>query len=312
MRVCLFATGTGTSVGAYDENGVVDLTGLALLAGEAPPREPLDLLGPGPVSVRRRQAFEKLIQGIGRGSKRHAALIHNPDEVELRAPIPRPNKLLLLAGNYADHIMEGGGQAPERLETFPYVFMKPASTAINHPGAPIKLPAVSPDHVDWEVELGVVMGRTCRGIEPADALNYVAGYTVVNDVSDREYKPNPNRKTRESDDFFDWLHGKWHDGFAPVGPCITPTDEIGDVQKLGLSTRVNGHLEPDSNTSHMIFSVADTISFISQSVTLERGDIIATGTPAGVGAGKNKYLRSGDRVEVTIDKIGSLANYVIA
>jgi len=110
--------------------------------------------------------------------------------------------------------------AAERAETFPYVFMKPPTTTLTDPGKPIKIPAVSPDHIDWELELGVIIGRRAKGVQEADALRYVAGYTVVNDISDREFHPNPQRKVRKNDGFFDWQHGKWHDGFCPMGPCI--------------------------------------------------------------------------------------------
>ena len=133
-------------------------------------------------------------------------------------PIAQPAKILLLAGNYATHVVERGGIAAERDETFPYVFMKPPTTTLTHPGDPIVIPRVSPDHIDWECELGVVIGRRCRDVDEAEALDYVAGYTVVNDISDRKFTPNPGRKPRERDKFFDWLHGKWHDTFCPIGP----------------------------------------------------------------------------------------------
>ena len=120
------------------------------------------------------------------------------DSVQLLVPIPRPNKLLLLAGNYADHIREGGGIAAERAETFPYVFMKPPTTTLTDPGQPVRIPLVSPGPIDWELELAVVMGRTAKGVSEAEALQYVAGYTVINDISDRKFRPNPERKKRPS------------------------------------------------------------------------------------------------------------------
>src|SRR5690606_22279427 len=108
----------------------------------------------------------------------------------------RPNKLFLLAGNYAQHIEEGGGVAAEREETFPYVFMKPPTTTLTHPGQPIRIPGVSPNYVDWELELAVIIGREAKGVKEAEALDYVAGYTIINDISDRKFRPNPNRKQR--------------------------------------------------------------------------------------------------------------------
>ena len=163
-------------------------------------------------------------------------------------PIARPPKLLLLAGNYAEHVAERGGTAAEREETFPYVFMKPPTTTLTHPGDPIVIPRVSPDHIDWECELGVVIGRRCRDVAEAEALDYVAGYTVVNDISDRKFKPNPGRKPRERDKFFDWMHGKWHDTFCPIGPCILSADAVPDPQALPLSLTVNGEVKQDATT----------------------------------------------------------------
>lgn len=309
MRICLFAKGSATHVGSYTEETVVDLTGLARVLGEAVPHEPLDLLGPGRETIRRR---EMLAERMGKLTpEQQATLVHKADAVTLRAPVPSPNKFLLLAGNYAEHIREGGGVPPERLETFPYVFMKPPTTTISHPGEPVRIPSISPEHIDWEIELAIVMGRTCKSVTANDALSYVAGYTVVTDVSDRQFRPNPGRKERPKDSFFDWLHGKWHDGFAPMGPCILPAEEVGNVQNLKMTLRVNDHVEQDGTTSQMIFPVADTIAFISQFVTLERGDIISTGTPSGVGAGKGKFLRPGDRIDATIAKIGTLTSPLV-
>ena len=248
-----------------------------------------------------------------------AWLEKNPEAVKklaakgakLRTPVPRPNKLFLLAGNYAKHIEEGGGIAVARAKTFPYVFMKPASTALNHPDASISIPKVSPDHIDWECELAFVIGKTAKGVKEVDALKHVAGYTVVNDISDREFKPNPDREERKNDGFFDWLHGKWHDGFCPVGPCVTSADTIPDPQKLQLTLKVNGELKQDASTALQIFPVAAVIEFISSYVTLEPGDIISTGTPAGVGNAKGTYLKAGDKLEAAIEGIGVLKNTIV-
>lgn len=227
--------------------------------------------------------------------------------VELQTPLPHPSKILLLAGNYAEHIAEEGLMASERADTFPYVFSKPP-TAMNHPGGAVPLPRVSPDHIDYEGELGVVIGRRTRHVSEALALEHVAGYTVVNDISDRKYKPFPARKPRERDAYFDWLHGKWHDGFCPTGPCILSSRALRDPQRLDLKTRVNGDLRQQANTSQMIFPVAAVIEFLSRSMTLEPGDLIVTGTPAGVGMTTGRYLRPGDVVEVSVEGIGTLRN----
>lgn len=228
----------------------------------------------------------------------------------LRVPIPRPAKLLLLAGNYSKHIEEGGGRAEERSRTFPYVFMKPPTTTLTHPDAPVVIPQVSPHQIDWELELGVVIGKKCRNVREADALEYVAGYTVVNDISDRDYRPNPGRSQREKDSYFDWLHGKWHDTFCPLGPCVAAASAIPDPQSLKLTLRVNGQIEQNSSTAEMVFPVAAIIEFIARSVTLEPGDIISTGTPDGVGKAKGKFLKPGDTLEAEIERIGVLRNPV--
>ncbi len=234
------------------------------------------------------------------------------DEVELLTPIARPNKLVLLAGNYAAHVVERGGTTAERSETFPYLFLKPVSTCLADPNAPIILPKVSPHHIDWECELGVVIGRACRHVDEADALEHVAGYTVVNDISDRKFKPNPTRKPRERDVFFDWQHGKWHDGFCTVGPCVASASAVPDPQTLGIKLSVNGEVKQDGSTAQMVFPVAAVVSFVSRIMTLEPGDIISTGTPSGVGSASGTYLRSGDVVRATIERIGTLENRVVA
>lgn len=233
-------------------------------------------------------------------------------EARLLVPLPNPPKILLLAGNYAKHVAERGGTAAEREETFPYVFMKPPSTTLTNPGDPILIPSASPDHIDWECELGVVIGRRCRNVSEADALDYVAGYTVVNDISDRSFKPNPGRKPRERDKFFDWLHGKWHDTFCPMGPCLLSADEVDDPQNLPIKLTVNGQVKQEASTAEMIFPVAAVIAFISNFVTLEPGDVIATGTPSGVGSASGTYLKPGDTVRATIAPIGILENPVRA
>ena len=226
-------------------------------------------------------------------------------------PLPMPSKLMLLAGNYAKHIEEGGRSAGERRDTFPYVFMKPPGTTLTHPGAPVRIPAVSPDAIDWELELGVVIGRRCQGVSEADALSYVAGYTVVNDISDRRFKPNPDRKKREQDGFFDWLHGKWHDTFCPMGPCVVSAADVPDPQTLPMRLTVNGDVKQQASTADMIFPVAAVIEFISSFVTLEPGDVLSTGTPSGVGATTGTFLKAGDQIEASIEGIGLLRNPVV-
>lgn len=198
----------------------------------------------------------------------------------------------------------------ERSRTFPYVFLKPASTTLIGSGATIVLPSLSPDTIDWEAELAVVIGQRCKAVSAEQALDVVAGYTVVNDISNRQFRPNPGRDPRPKDGFFDWLHGKWFDSFAPSGPCVTSSADLPDPQTLRLQLKVNGETQQDSHTSKMIFGVAEVIEFISGFVTLEPGDLISTGTAAGVGSPRKKFLRHGDTVEAEIEGIGLVKNPV--
>jgi 2-keto-4-pentenoate hydratase/2-oxohepta-3-ene-1,7-dioic acid hydratase in catechol pathway len=218
--------------------------------------------------------------------------------------------MFFLAGNYAKHVVERGGSTAERDETFPYVFMKPASTTLTHPGDPILIPRVSPQQIDWECELGVVIGRRCRHVDEDEAMVCIAGYTIINDISDRSFKPNPKRTPRDRDKFFDWLHGKWHDTFCPMGPCILSADVVANPQALGIELTVNGQVKQSASTAEMVFPVPAIVAFLSEFVTLQPGDVIATGTPAGVGSASGTFLRAGDDVRATIDPIGTLQNPV--
>lgn len=228
----------------------------------------------------------------------------------LKVPVATAPKLFLLAGNYADHITEDGSPYEERDDTFPYVFMKPPSTTLLDPARPFRLPASAPESMDWEVELAVVMGRRIRNATEAEALDAVAGYTVLNDLSDRHFRPNPNRRERDWDKFFDWMHGKWHDASAPCGPCLATPETVPDPQDLRLRLSLNGDTYQDGGTDDQVFPVAAVIAFISGFATLEPGDIISTGTPAGVGHTTRRYLRDGDVIEASISSIGTLTTRV--
>lgn len=306
MRLCRFRSDDVVQVGFYTDDRVVAVNAAAQAKGiQFTVGECLIPLLPGgefrdQVTQLQSQLTDADIAELGK----------SVDDVQVLVPIPSPTKLLLLAGNYSKHIEEGGEKAKERAETFPYVFMKPPLTTLTNPGDPVKIPEVSPNYVDWELELGVVIGRQCKGVSEADALDYVAGYTVVNDISDRKFKPNSSRSERPRDGFFDWLHGKWHDTFCPMGPCILPADEAGDPQTFHMTLKLNGEVEQDESTAAMVFSVAAIVEFVSSWVTLEPGDIISTGTPAGVGMAKGKFLKAGDQLEAAIDRIGALRNPV--
>jgi 2,4-didehydro-3-deoxy-L-rhamnonate hydrolase len=318
MRLCRFSLDDVELAGFYDDETIIpiqnaaetfcDEVGIELLLSSSD--DLLDYLPPdGPY----RNAIETLADWIKTlDESRRQELSISTSEVKLLVPVARPPKILLLAGNYAAHVIERGGVAVERAETFPYVFMKPPTTTLTHPGDPIRIPRVSPNHIDYESELGVVIGRSCRDVEESDALKYVAGYTIVNDITDRKYTPNPDRKPRERDKFFDWLHGKWHDTFCPVGPCLLSATAVPDPQVFPVRLQVNGEAKQDGSTGQMIFPVAAVIAFLSRFVTLEPGDLISTGTPSGVGSTTGIYLKPGDLVVASIEGIGELANPVEA
>ena len=212
-------------------------------------------------------------------------------------PVPDPDKILCIGLNYREHARESGLEVPP----VPIVFAKFRNSLIGS-GAAIEIPAIS-HHIDYEGELAVVIGRFCKNVPVSDALSVVAGYSVFNDVSARDLQLQVSQ----------WTVGKAIDTFAPMGPGIVPAHLVSDPQKLELITRVNGQVVQHSSTSDMIFSVAEIIAHLTRAMTLQPGDIIATGTPAGVGFTKDPalFLKAGDVVEVEISSIGLLSNPVI-
>jgi 2-keto-4-pentenoate hydratase/2-oxohepta-3-ene-1,7-dioic acid hydratase in catechol pathway len=234
------------------------------------------------------------------------------DAVRLRPPIPQARKLLALAGNYNEHIREGGRPTHSKEETYPYFFMKPPSTALVGAGDPIVYPKIA-RKIDYEGEFVIVIGKRAKHVSIDEAYRYVAGYTILNDVSERSLAAREGpTAARERDWFFDWLVGKWFDTAGPCGPWVVTQDEIEDPHRLRLRTRVNGEVRQDSSTAEMIFTVPEIVAFISRITTLEPGDLIATGTPGGVGSARGVFLRPGDTVEVEIERIGVLRNTLVA
>jgi len=233
--------------------------------------------------------------------------------LKLDAPIRDIPKLLALAGNFRKHLVESGFHDVQKEEIItPQVFCKPPSTTVNRPGGEIVL-YQSNVFLDWEVELAVVIGKRGRDILPLDALSHVFGYSVINDISEREFNGGrAGRMVREFDPFFDWLIGKWFDGSAPLGPEIVTADEIPDPHQLNLRLAVNGEVMQSSNTSQMIFDISQTIAYISSVLTIEPGDLIAMGTPDGVGRARGIRLKPGDRIRAEVEKIGVLENTVVS
>ena len=213
-----------------------------------------------------------------------------------------PVNIFCIGLNYREHAKETGAQLPE----YPVVFMKPAG-ALNHPESPIVIPKACSrgPEVDYECELAVVIGRTAHNVSEADALKHVLGYTCGNDVSARKWQRNAGGGQ--------WIRGKGFDTFCPLGPVLVTADEIPDPQTLQVSTRLNGELMQNSNSSDMIHTVAQIISYLSQDTTLHAGTVILTGTPSGVGVARTPpvFLKSGDTVVVEIERIGKLENPVV-
>ena len=226
-------------------------------------------------------------------------LVELPESVRLGSPIARPSKIVCIGLNYKDHAEETGSTIPNK----PIVFMK-STTAMVGPNDQVMIPKNS-RKTDWEVELGVVIGRKASYVEEIDALNYVAGYVLHNDVSEREFQIERGGT---------WDKGKGCDTFAPLGPFLTTKDEIPDITNIRLWLKVNGEYFQDGNTRNLIFSVAQIVSYVSKFMTLLPGDVISTGTPAGVGLGFNPpvYLTPGDIMVLGADYLGEQRQEVIA
>jgi 2,4-diketo-3-deoxy-L-fuconate hydrolase len=219
-------------------------------------------------------------------------------KVRVGAPIARPSKIVCVGKNYAEHAKEFGGEVP----TEPVLFMK-ATSSYSGPFDEVETP-VGSTHLDYEVELAVVIGKKAKNVTEESAAEYIAGYSVIGDYSEREFQKHRCGQ---------WTKGKSADTFAPMGPHLVSCDEVGDAGDLPIWTKVNGEIRQNANTSDMVFSVPYLVSYISQFMTLLPGDVIATGTPSGVGMGMSppRYLQSGDLVEMGIDGIGEIAQRIV-
>lgn len=297
MKLVTYARGLSTACGILTEKGIIDININT------------------PQDVNFHSIKEILVGGQAALDSIRPALdicedFIDLDSVELLSPILHPQKLLALAGNYEKHVREAARpmemMASPKENTTPRPFLMPPNV-ITGSDTTIPWPCYS-EEIDYEVELAAVIGKSCKNVSPEQALEYVAGYTIANDISARSVTFKDGREERPWDKFYDWLNGKWADSFLAMGPCLVTADEIGDPQNIDLSLSVNGQQKQSSNTKNMIFSVAETVSFISHIMTLEPGDIIATGTPEGVGMGTGVFLNPGDVMTCEIDKIGTLTN----
>jgi 2-keto-4-pentenoate hydratase/2-oxohepta-3-ene-1,7-dioic acid hydratase in catechol pathway len=293
MRLVTFQDAAGARIGAMLGDDVI----LDLAASADLPSDMLGFIDAGPAALARAQ---KAVSAADR------AKTVARSAVRLLAPIPRPRKNVFALGlNYADHVAEGARSRGEqvKLPEFPVYFTK-AVTAVIGPEDPIPYDGRLSPQWDWEAELALVIGRTGRDIAKADALGHIFGYTCLNDVSVRDVQ------RRHGGQFF---KGKSTDGTCPIGPWIVTADEIPNPGALKIGTRVNGVTKQDSNTKYMIFDVPTTIESLSAGLTLEAGDIVATGTPDGVGGARTppEWLKPGDVVEVEVEGIGILRNRVV-
>ncbi len=283
MRLITYEIEGTSSAGVLLDGGIVPLSSL-----ERPPG----------ASVR--GALEQLdadgLRGLGESAAVAGELIPLGD-VGLRAPVPDPEKIICIGLNYRDHAEETGQEIPQA----PMWFAKFANS-LRGSGEPIVLPAAHPDYVDYEAELALVIGRRARNVSVEEALAHVAGVMPFNDVSARDLQlQNPL-----------WTSGKAIDTFAPCGPALVTIDEAGDLGELKLRARIDGETVQQGTTADLIFGPAELVSWLSRTITLVPGDIIATGTPAGVGAAQGRFLRAGSTVEIEIDGLGTLSNPIAA
>ncbi len=285
MKLATYRHGDRQSVGAIRDESIVDISAVA--------PDMLALIGQGETGLSRaRELFE-----AGHGLPL--------SEVELAAPIPAPRRNVMCLGlNYAEHAAESARVAGRDLvlPEYPVVFTKATTTVIG-PHDSIPFDAAASEEIDWEVELAVIVGREGKNISSGDALDYVFGYTIVNDISARDLQ-------RQGRQFF---KGKSLDGACPMGPWIVTVDELADTSDLRLTCAVNGVTKQDNSTKELIFDIPATIAYLSRGMTLLPGDIIATGTPSGVGFARvpPEFLKPGDMVTCSIEGIGEIRNAVI-
>jgi acylpyruvate hydrolase len=280
----LFAAGTG---GYYHVSSAALAAGVTALAGMA---DVGDLLRAGDGA---RAALATLVAELDAAGDPGVAL----DKLDLLPPVLAPRALVCIGRNYAEHVAEGKAEMP----AYPLLFSKFLNALAGHP-ARVPYPAIT-EQLDYEGELAVVIGRRASRVREQDAFDHVAGYTIVNDLSARDLQARD----------LQWIRAKSLDGFAPLGPCVLTADEVADVDALRIQTRVNGELRQDEVAGAMHFKIPRLLAFITEGITLEPGDVVATGTPSGVGLGFDppRYLARGDVVEVSIEPIGVLRADVV-
>ncbi|PHD77682.1 FAA hydrolase family protein [Bacillus sp. AFS043905] len=287
MKIATFSVQSEQHIGLVQDDQIISLT--ALCPEEFPACMKKFIERSSELRTRAEQLIEQRI---------NEDAIFKTSDVKILPPIAKPDKIICVGLNYFDHCKETGMEPPAS----PVIFSK-YSNAITGHNDPIEIP-INSTEVDFEAELAFVIGKEAKRVSEEEADDYVFGYTIMNDISARDLQFQDGQ----------WSRGKTADTFAPFGPVIVTKDEVGDPHNLAISLELNGEIMQDSNTSNLIFTVPKIISFLSQSMTLMPGDLIATGTPPGVGMGRNPkiWLKNGDRMNVSIEKIGTLSNHVIA
>ncbi len=300
MKLVTYSTqNSEPKLGILHDDTIIDAEQLGHKSNENFPSTMLDLIDAGPEMVR------KMSEKIASASENTLASVSIPlDEAKLLAPIPKPRKNIIGIGlNYTEHVAESARSldTSNELPQKPIIFSKPPTAVIGTNENIIHNPNLT-QQLDWEVELAVVIGKKGKYIPNSDAMEYVFGYTIINDISARDC-----RRAGQ------WIVSKGQDTFAPMGPVLVTKDEIEDPHNLNLSLKVNGIEKQNSNTKLMLFNINDLIEDLSTVFTIEPGDIIATGTPSGVGAGRNpqEFMWDGDVVEATVEGIGTLVNTVV-
>ncbi|MGG0286501.1 fumarylacetoacetate hydrolase family protein [Peribacillus butanolivorans] len=287
MKIASFSVKSDHHIGIVQDGQIISLTALG----------PDDFPACMKTFIERgselRKRAEQLIEQRGNDDAKFSLA-----EVKFLPPIAHPEKIICVGLNYIDHCKETGMEPPAS----PVIFSKYANAIVGHNDV-IEIP-INSKEVDFEAELAIVIGKKAKNVSEKEANDYVFGYTIMNDISARDLQFQDGQ----------WSRGKTADTFAPIGPVVVTHDEVGDPHELAISLELNGEMMQDSNTSNLIFTVPQIISFLSQSMTLKPGDLIATGTPPGVGMGRNPkvWLKNGDRMNVSIERIGTLSNHVKA
>ncbi len=297
-------------LGALVDDQVLDLDALAQSTGDVPDYNPTEGLAG---VLANHEWLDWAREAIATAA---ADQLLRRSQVRLLAPIPVPGKVFCLAGNFAEHIAEavemGQEMAAQREEMgAPRVFMKPSADTVVGDEEPIILSRTS-NFVDYEAEMAVVIGKAGSHIPAEEALDYVGGICAFNDVSERRLLAHGGEDAADWDRFFDWLNGKWMNSFAPMGPCVVPLADVPNLDDLSLRLYLNDQLKQDGNTAQMIFKVPETVAYISNIVTLRPGDVIAMGTPSGIGLPQGIRLQDGDQVRIELDLVGTLTNPVCA